>query len=283
MEKFDRTWLIVNAASGSNTPAALDELRASFAAHGITVDRTVNFPDDDLPLPADLDQAGIELVAIYTGDGTLNSALGKLKGWGGAVLVLPGGTMNLLSKRLHGNFPASEILDVVARGGARRRRLAKIAGPCGDAYAGLMAGPGTRWGDVREAIRDLDIAAMASGTAEALSQATAENMIRVVEPALRGQTGYQLIDMTPGEHGIQMNGYNAATAGEWAQQGWAMLFSNFREGPHDRLGVAEEVTLESSDGSPVKVLLDGEPCDGGPRVTFRVADTEVDLLATHHG
>lgn len=283
MERFDRTWLILNAASGSNSPAALEELDACFEGHRLDIERIVRFPDEELPTPFDLDCAGVSLLAIYTGDGTLNAALGRLAGWGGAVLVLPGGTMNLLSKRLHGDFPPTEILAVVAGGGACRRRPLKITADCGDAYAGLLAGPGTTWGTVREAMRERDLAGIASGAAQALARSTGEATVRASVPPLGNQDGYPLIEMTPGEHGIQVNGYNAATLGELAQQSWALLRRRFREGPHDRLGIVGEMTLESIDGSPIELLLDGEPCEAGPRVAFRVAECAVDLLATHHG
>lgn len=282
MDRFDSAWLLVNAASGSNTPAALADLQAVLTDRGIAVDRRIAFPDQDLPAPADLDAAGIPLLIVYTGDGTLNAALGRLRGWSGAVLVLPGGTMNLLSKRLHGDFPPAEIVRVVANGGARRRRVTKITGPCGDAYAGLLAGPGTHWGDVREAMREFDLAAFASGAAEALAKSTGETTVFVQDPPLGSREGYPLLDLTPGEHGIQVNGYFAETAGELAQQGWALLRRRFREGPHDRMGIVGEITLANVDGSPVEVLLDGERCEGSAPITFRVAESEVDLLATHH-
>lgn len=282
MDRFDSAWLIANAASGSNTPAAMADLEASLDANGIAVSHVVGFPGDPLPTPAILDAAGTTTVIVYTGDGTVNAALTGLRGWGGVVLVLPGGTMNLLSKRLHGDFPVDEILRIVADGGARRRRVTKIAGPCGDAYAGLLAGPGTNWGDVREAMRDFDIAGIASGTAEALAMSTGETKVFAVDPPIGGRKGYPLLDMTPGEHGIQINGYYADTAGELAQQGWALLRRRFREGPHDRLGIVDAVTLRNIDGSDVEVLLDGEACEGRPEITFRVAQSEVDLLATHH-
>lgn len=172
---------------------------------------------------------------------------------------------------------------MVAAGGARRRRVTRIVGPCGDAYAGLLAGPGTHWGTVREAMRELDLAGIASGTAEALAKSTGETAVRAVDPPLGSREGYPLIDMTPGEHGIQVSGYHAGNLLELAQQGWALLRRRFREGPHDRLGIVEQITLENIDGTPVEVLLDGEPCDPAPKLTFRVAESEVDLLATHHG
>ena len=282
MNPFDRAWLIANPASGSNTPAAVEELQACLETNAIAIDRVIGFPGTALPTPEDLDAAETNLVIVYTGDGTLNAALSALKGWGGAVLVLPGGTMNLLSKRLHGDYPVAEIVSVVAAGGARRRRVTKVAGPCGDAYAGLLVGPGTHWGTVREAMRDLDIAGMASGTAEALAKSTGDTMVRAVDPPFGSRDGYPLIELTPGEHGIKLDGFHADTAGELMAQTWALVRRQFRDGPHDRLGVVEAVTLENVDRSPLEVLLDGERCEAGVSVTFRVAESEVDLLATHH-
>ena len=278
--EIDRAWLLVNSASGSNTPAALESLDTCLCDHDIAIERTICFPDEDLPDAAQLDEAGVECLIIYTGDGTLNSAISALAGWGGAILVLPGGTMNLLSKRLHGDRENEDIIRTVAGGGARRVRPVMACCDAGTALAGLLVGPGTRWGSVREAMRDLDIAGMASGAAEAMAEMTGDSMVRTSAPALGSAEGYPLIELTPGEHGIQLDAFYAETAGEFAAQGWAILRRNFREGPHDRLGVVEQVMLETADGSPLEILIDGEPARLGPRGEFTMAPCALDLLAT---
>lgn len=275
-----QAWLLANSESGSNTPEALESLQECLGRHGIAVERTICLPDEDLPTPTDLDAAGIGLLVIYTGDGTLNAAISALAGWDGAVFVLPGGTKNLLSKRLHGDRETEEIVETVAGGGGRRVRPVMACCEAGTALAGLLVGPGTRWGTVREAMREFDVAGMATGTADALAEMTGESMVRAVDPALGSQDGYPLIEMTPGEHGIQLDAFYAETAGEFAAQGWAILRRSFREGPHKRLGVVEEVTVESADGSPLEILIDGEPAKLGPSGVFTVAACAVDLLAT---
>ncbi|GMM91867.1 diacylglycerol/lipid kinase family protein [Qipengyuania sp. MTN3-11] len=278
--RLNRAWLLVNSASGSNTPAALASLDECLGDHGISVERTICFPDEDLPSASELDAASIPCLIIYTGDGTLNAAIGELKGWGGAVLVLPGGTMNLLSKRLHGDRENEAIIATVSGGGARRVRPVMACCDAGTALAGLLVGPGTRWGSVREAMRELDIPGIAAGTAEALAEMTGTAMVRAASPGLGSADGYPLIELTPGEHGIQLDAFYAENAGEFAAQGWAILRRNFREGPHDRLGVVEKVTLESADGSPLGILIDGEPAKLGPRAEFSMAPCALDLLAT---
>ncbi|UVI40010.1 diacylglycerol kinase family protein [Qipengyuania spongiae] len=272
--------MLVNSASGSNTPEALDSLSNCLSQHSLEVERTIRFPDDDLPTPSDLDSAGVQLLVIYTGDGTLNAAIAALDGWGGAVLVLPGGTMNLLSKRLHGDRENEEIIETVAGGGGRRVRPIMACCEAGTALAGLLVGPGTRWGSVREAMREFDIAGMASGAAEAMAEMTGDAMVCAADPALGSQEGYPLIEMTPGEHGIQLDAFYADTPGDFAAQGWAILRRSFREGPHKRLGVVEQITIESADGSPLELLIDGEPEKLGPSGVFTMAACGVDLLAT---
>lgn len=276
-------WLAVNARSGSNSAAALDALRQSLESAGYSISREICFPDDSLPTPEELDRAGIETLAVFTGDGTLNAAVTGLYGWGGAVLVLPGGTMNLLCQRLHGDADADTIITRVAAGAARKVRPIVVRCEAGDATAGLLAGPGTAWASVREAMRDFDIAGIAQGATEAVSEVTGGAMMRCADPPLGRSEGYPLIEMTPSHRGIQVDAYHAEGAGEVLQQSWALLRRRFREGPHTRLGLLDRFRLESTEGEAIEVLIDGEPATLGRQATFSVAPCEVDLLATQHG
>ncbi|MCH2487378.1 MAG: hypothetical protein MK010_06520, partial [Erythrobacter sp.] len=107
--------------------------------------------------------------------------------------------------------------------------------------------------------------------------------VRLAQPELGEREGYPMIEFTPSHRGLQLDAYHAQDAGDFLRQGWALLRRRFREGPHDRLGLFDEVTLENCEGSPIEVLLDGEPASLGSRATFSVAPCEVDLLATAHG
>ena len=283
MSAVSQIWLLTNARSGSNTDDAIETLKSHCARCDISVSRTICFPDEDLPTAAALDEAGITELAIFTGDGTLNAAITGLYGWSGSIMVLPGGTMNLLAKRLHGDAELAEIVDRINRGAARRVRPNVARCDAGDALAGLLVGPGTAWADVREAMRDMDIGEMAQGVSEAMAESTGGAMVHCREPAMGRDEGYPLIEITPSHRGLQLDGFHAEDAGEFLQQGLALLKRNFREGPHTRLGLMDDVVIESGDGSPINVLLDGEPATLSSRATFRVATCEVDLLATHHG
>jgi hypothetical protein len=273
-------WLVNNESSGSNDDAALAALEECCGEHGLRVARRTVFPAQPLPTPAGLDAAGIDLVAVFAGDGTINSLIGALAGWGGAVLVLPGGTMNLLYHRLHGERPLDEVVAAVARGEAELRRPGVIRCRHGDAYAGMLAGPGTSWGRVREAMRDAAVVELAESTIEAIDATLTGEMIACAEPPLGRREGYPLLCLEPGEDAIEVVAYYAESAGQYLEQTWALLRRNFREGPHELLGAVRAVRLASTRGNPFGLLIDGEQAEAAPAVEFALAASEVDLVAT---
>lgn len=279
----DTVWLLTNARSGSNSDAALEELQGHCGDAGLAIGRTIRFPDEDIPTAAELDAAGIECLAIFTGDGTLNAAVTGLYGWSGAVLVLPGGTMNLLSIRMHGEAELATIIQRYRHGAMRRWRPDVARCEAGDALAGLLIGPGTAWASVRESMRDADVAETAAKASEALTETTEGARVRCAEPPLGRREGYPLIEMTPSHRGLQLDAYHADTPLELVRQGMALLRRSFREGPHDTLGLVDRLVVENCDGEAIDILIDGEPARLGSRAEFALAPCEVDLLASHHG
>ena len=273
-------WLVNNASSGSNDDAALAALEACCGENGLRVAQRTVFPEQDLPTPAALDAAGIDLVAVFAGDGTINSLIGALAGWTGAVLVLAGGTMNLLYHRLHGERTFEEAVAAFARGEFSRRRPGVIRSTAGNAYAGLLAGPGTSWGRVREAMREAAVVELAESTVTAIDETLTGEMIRCVEPALGRPEGYPLVCLEPGDEDIEVLAYYAETPRGYLEQAWALVRRNFREGPHEVLGRVRTVRLASTEGNPFGLLIDGEQADAAPAVEFTLAAAEVDLVAT---
>ena len=279
-----RSWLVVNSRSGSNSDAAYDSLLGALAMRGLSPDRIVEFPAQALPTPTSLRDDGVTRLVVFTGDGSLNAVIAALSGWDGEILVLPGGTMNLMSARLHGQDVAcEEILDCISRGAYRPIRPMMARCDAGSALAGLLVGPGTAWAEVREAMRDFDVAGLAQGAGEAIAETTGGSRVRLIEPVTGHKDGYPLIELTPSHRGLQVDGYRPESASDILQQGWAVLRRRFREGPHERLGLLDRVRMENCAGEPLQVLIDGEPATLPPQAEFTVADCPVDLLATSHG
>jgi hypothetical protein len=280
MTGAQRIWLVVNNASGSNDEQAIEGLERSCGGAGLALKRVVRFPEQPLPTGAALDDAGIALVAVFAGDGTVNALVNALSGWSGAVLVLPGGTMNLLYHRLHGERELDEVVRMVAVGEAQAVRRRVIACRPGTALADLLAGPGTRWYEVREAMREADVLAVAGSAAQALGETFATPGIVCREPAVGREEGYPLVMLTPTDEGIRVRGFYADTPGEFLEGSWALLRRRFRDGPHDELGLVDRITLASTVNEPFGVLIDGEKAESPGSEEFRLVPCGVDLLAT---
>ncbi|MBB5731986.1 hypothetical protein FHS61_000990 [Altererythrobacter atlanticus] len=280
MKQKRAIWLVCNPASGSNDDRHLQSVVRSFADAGFDLSRIIRFPEESVPDAAALDQAGIDLVAVFAGDGTINALVTGLYGWSGAVLVLAGGTMNLLFHRLHGDASSEEVVAAVAAGRARPVRPGVVRSAHGDALAGLLAGPGTSWNQVREAMRKGDVSAMADGAAEAIEESTQGPMVACIDPELGRPEGYPLLMLNPLDQKIEVRAYHSETASEYLSQGLALLRRNFREGPHDFLGRVDHLKIGGTARQRFGLSVDGEARQGGPEELFELAVCEVDLLAT---
>uniref|UniRef100_UPI00289912E1 diacylglycerol/lipid kinase family protein n=1 Tax=Sphingomonas sp. TaxID=28214 RepID=UPI00289912E1 len=145
-----RYWFVTNARSGSTAETVAADIRDTLSAMGHDVAGRTGLPNDDLPSPDALARAGVEWMVVYAGDGTVNTVLTALDAWDGAILILPGGTMNLLARTLHGERDALAILRRLADHPPRHVSLPFAEADGHHAYAGLILGPATRWAAARE-------------------------------------------------------------------------------------------------------------------------------------
>lgn len=276
-----KVWLVHNPASGSNDDAALTQLEDAFSQNGFSLDRKIAFPDEDAPHRSDLEQGGVDILAVFAGDGTTHAVVSAASGWSGKVLVLPGGTMNMLSKRQHGDVDAPTILGRLGESPIRCTRPSIITTSHGEALTGVLAGPGTVWNEVREAMRSMDIVGFVSTTKEAISYSANGPKVLCADVDCGREEGYAAITITPQDAGLQANGYYAESLGDYAGQGIALLNRDFRDGPHDDLGLHERLRLVCPQGEKMGLLLDGEPFDGGVEEVFEMASCAVDLVMTN--
>jgi hypothetical protein len=278
MDKPPLTWLCANEASGSNDPAALDELKQALERAECAPARIVDISSDDVPTRRELDAAGVGLLAVFTGDGTLNAVAASCEGWGGQVLVLPGGTANLLSHALHGDRSACEIVSALPRAKVVRRSCIRNA--AGTALVEVLAGPGATWSDVREELREGNIGGIAATSLTAIRESTLGPMVAMAVPPVGRDEGYAGLRLEPHDGGIAVEGYGAATIGDYLKQGIALLRREFREGPHDDLVVAPVIVCRSLGEEPVELMIDGERHTGGNEERFVLDRLDLNLLAT---
>ena len=282
MDGSETLWLVVNGASGSHAEEAIARLCDRLGDGGARPVRIVDCQEDQLPGPADLDAAGVTILAVHGGDGTLNAAATRLEGWGGAMLVLPGGTANLLCKRIHGECDAEAIARDFAAGRLARIRTNCIRGSQGLALVEVVAGPGAAWAEVREEMREGNIVETVATALDAASKSTVGPMVAIREPSLGREQGYAGVRLSIVDGGMAVQGYGAEDIGDYLRQGVAILKRDFREGPHDELGGHDSILCRSLEGAPIELMVDGERKEGGAEERFSLAPLDLDLLGPAH-
>lgn len=272
--RFTRPMLACNLRSGSSDEALVGRLTEICAAAGAPLVRAFVLPDDDLPDAAMLANDGIDLLLVLSGDGTLNAAAAKLEAWDGAMLPLPGGTLNLFHKTLHGDAAPEDILHAALAGKARAVHPPTILCDAGRAYIGVIAGPTTAWAEVREQFRSLSLSGLAETIPGAIDATLHGDGVRI-----RGSDqSFQAINLTPKPDRILAEGLITDSAGSILRHGIAWLGGDFREGPSVDLSERRSVVIESA--GAVGLLLDGEPAELPSGATYRLESSPLAFLAT---
>ncbi|HEV7234408.1 MAG TPA: hypothetical protein VGN36_09185, partial [Sphingorhabdus sp.] len=122
-------------------------------------------------------------------------------------------------------------------------------------FTGLIAGPSTQWGKVRESLRKLDIGEIVEKVPEAWAATTTGDSVRIA--GLEG--GYPAIFVEPLDNGnLGVRAFRADGLGDMLGHGIAWLHRDFRDGPHDDLGEMRSVTIIDNSDARLGLLVDGE-------------------------
>lgn len=267
-------WLIANRTSGSHDPALCDAIEETVAKYSRDIVRIISLPDDPLPDAAEAKASGTELIVIFTGDGTVSMAVDALEGWQGDLLVLPGGTMNLLSRKLHGAREPLAILEAALKPEAQRAILPVAQGHGLRSLVGIVAGPTAAWGEVREDMRQLNVGGLIESVPQALQETLQGDPVSV--DGVEGE--FEAVFVDPQAEGLRVNGIHAGTAAELLQHGWAWLKGDFREGPHTPLICTPEVVLRRE--GAFALLVDGEQAEAASPCRFTLGACPLRFIAT---
>ena len=207
-----------------------------------------------------LEAGNVAQLAVFAGDGTISDYLARLEreGWRGAVLPLPGGTQNLLCTEMFGQRSAAEIAAMLINGELQHTRRHCLR--CGEhtALSEILLGPGARWADVREDLREGEVGEMLSKSVEITKESYAGPMVWVAEPRIGRKEGYPGLHLSIQAGEMTVRGYHMDNLAEWLQQGLAILKRDFRDGAYDELGALERLRCRSTDRTGIDLMVDGE-------------------------
>ena len=258
-------WFITNPRSGTATPAKAEALESLFAEQGLTLAGRTAFPDDALPTPESLDTAGVDTAILFAGDGTINAAVNALADWSGQILILPGGTMNMLAKLLHGPAePAAIVASAVSQG--RRTGLPIVEAGDHRAFVGLILGPAANWVRARELVRSGHLRGLARALLHAWRRTFGHGIRLDGVPGLKH--GAQAVLVRAEVGGLDIAAIDARDFRALTRLGWEWLTGDWV--------AASEVTqchvpsFRTRGDKPALALVDGEPVLLEPGTQIRV-------------
>jgi diacylglycerol kinase family enzyme len=277
-----KTIALVNPAAGSVTREGPERLRAKLKelGHANAEVHEIDFSDCDGQMTR-LAAADPDLMIIWGGDGTLRSALTLLGKKTGNLVLLPGGTMNILPNALHGQKPWDQVLEAVIK---QPKRTTLPAGRIGDQmfYCALLAGAPAKMAEAREKLRKGEIV-----TAAAAARAALDTLQSIHLTARLGGETYYFGDekLVFGEEKLPETSVIGALVGPLSQSDgmeiaaltdptamgalnvvWQSFMTDWRSAPGIRIVSANTLTIESDD--PIPAIIDGEKIETGD--TLRV-------------
>ena len=252
---------LINPRSGS-VPANADALLdAALAELGESCDIHMLDTEDLVDAVEGCIASDPEMVIVWSGDGTVACALEKAGADGPPILPLPGGTMNLFHKQIHGG--ACEWQDCLRDGLTRGKLIDVPAGRAGDRlfFVAAMAGNLTDLAGPREALREGKVIAAIEKLAGAdlFDFTHAMKFSTRTQPEAGTATAAAIFVGTQADKDFEFAFIDPDNPLELAAAGIGALVADWREAQGVTILRDTEVILEDPKGLDLRTTLDGEP------------------------
>ncbi|KCZ48575.1 MULTISPECIES: diacylglycerol kinase family protein [unclassified Hyphomonas] len=258
--------VVINPLSRTVPKGAADELEAAIKASGHDI-KQLHCGSDELENHVRAAAGSdADAVVVWGGDGTLACALTACGMSGPPVLALPGGTMNMLPKRLYGDGAWYQILDhvlskpdveTIAAGKIENRRF----------YIATLLGRLTGLAETREAVR--------KGELRDAAQALVEGNVLDIETRLRlawktrdGQSGLSeqtisavaaAVAITSGPSpAFEVAAIDPGSTMELFSTALDAMIHGWKDAGPVQHDVTNSVTVHDLGGAEIPATLDGE-------------------------
>jgi diacylglycerol kinase family enzyme len=228
---------------------------------------------------SEIEKEAPDLLISWGGDGTQRAVLDRLGRHSSKILLLPGGTMNLLSKWLHGQHPWETVLwSVLASPQPRVLPAGKVGNNL--FFCALLAGVAARFADAREDVRRGDFGRALQDTGAALDS--------VRKTHLATSFGD---DSQHADHHFPSGNVVGALVGPLAANGrmevvrsslpsaisaiefaWSTFTAGWRQRPDISIEPADVLIVENADGGDIPAIIDGEHIQAGSSLTVNFVE-----------
>jgi diacylglycerol kinase family enzyme len=269
-----KTIALVNPAAGGVTPDGAHRMHAALEGAGVRGADVVEIDRDNCEMQLrDLAAQSPDLFVVWGGDGTLRSALGTVGKVTPNLLLLPGGTMNLLTRSIHGDKPWDSILQEVLD---EPRRIRLPAGRINDEqfYCAMLAGAPAKMAEAREAIRRGELVKAAAGARAALDTLQSLHLDAVYRDGYSFGGGRLpatsvigvLVGALAKDAPMEIAALTEPTATAALNVVWSSFTSDWRNAPGVKVVPATSLELTCEEGEDIPVIIDGETIQAGDRL-----------------
>lgn len=259
---FARVEAIVNLASGSVDADAPKEMEAILAEFGLKARIHTPAPDALEGVLRGALAADPELLIVLAGDGTARAAAELCGPQGPLLLILPGGTMNMLPHALVGNHRWQAALRLALTEGQERPLSGGVVEGRHFLVAAILGAP-AHWAPAREAVRERRLEKAWASARTALQRAFTGRLRFVVGDGLRDKAE-ALVFMTPltsraldsRAAALEAAAIDVRNPGQAIRLGFQALIGDWRDDPLVQTQPCTAARIWSARNIPA--LLDGE-------------------------
>lgn len=272
--------VLINSRAGSVGGDGSRRMRSALSGVGLDhaeiVELDHNKSDEQLRR---IQQEAPDLFIVWGGDGTHRSVLDTLGRHSSQLLLLPGGTMNVLTKWLHDGRSWEHVLWSVL--GSPTPRILS-AGRVDDMhfFCAMIAGVPAQLAIAREDVRRGELARAIQDTGAALSGVHTIHLAATFgddpgHPAGRFPTSNvvgALVGPLARSGRMEVAWHSLESAWSALEFAWTSFASDWRDQPGLSIRAADSLVVENVDGLDIPAMIDGERIP--PRASLRISFVE---------
>ncbi len=261
---------IINTASGSVPNSAAADVQEILESEGHEAEISEITGEELETRCRELAASDIDGIVAFGGDGTLACVLNTFGSKDIPVIILPGGTMNLLVKQVHGGDANWKNILRDALTSEEHISLPAVEAAGRRFYVGMLVGKLTELTRTREHLREgaVNKAVAALATGEVFDFGTALEIEVDGESLSATAAGVFVPDSNDGEmHVVTIDPNSIA---DLVQIGLESLYGNWDEANSIESRYVKQVSISSSENNTIPLTYDGELDEADLPVTFEL-------------
>jgi len=281
-----KTIALVNSKAGGVGAHGIDRMRQALGRVSLDHAEIIEFERENSDEQLNwLQEEAPDLVIAWGGDGTHRSVLDTLGRRTSQILLLPGGTMNLLTKWLHDDQPWERVLwSVLGSPTARILPAGRVDGR--HFFCAMISGVPAQLAEVREDMRRGDLGRAVQDSGIALSGFRSMHLATAFGTDPQHADGHfppgnvvgALVGPLARNQRMQVARLELGSTWSALEFAWTSFVSEWRNRPDVSIEPADMLQVEAVDGLDIPAMIDGEKISPGKSLTVTFVEEAATCL-----